>query len=110
MYADLGYQQSFFAWLYAGAAYPDLYMGEYRGRTHEQAWAAMRIYKDVKHNSVSHWIALAKDILGRAALAESAYAEAENWFQEYAALSQRLHYLLDAANYCQTWPAWVLQP
>ena len=61
----------------------------------------MRIYKDVKHNSVSHWIALAKDILGRAALAESAYSEAENWFQECAALSQRLHYLLDAADYCQ---------
>jgi tetratricopeptide (TPR) repeat protein len=100
MYADLGYQQSYFAWLYWGAAYPDLYLGEYKS-ARNQANYAMEIFNDVKHYFANEWIAGTKDILGRAALAERAYAEAENWFFEIKPVYEECRYPLDMANYGQ---------
>ena len=85
---------------YAGAAYPDLYLGEYQA-AREQAQYAIGVYKEVKHYMVSYWTALAKDILGRAALAEGAYAEAENWFLEIDPVFQGYYNPGEVANYCQ---------
>ena len=100
LYANLGYQQSYFAWLYAGAAFPDLYLGEYPA-AREQARYARGIYKKVKHYMDRSWTAGVKDILGRAALAEGAYAEAEDWFQECDAVFREFYNPGDAANYAQ---------
>ena len=97
MSVNLGYEQSFFAWAYAAVAYPDLYLGEYQVAC-EQARFAIEIYKHMKHNSAYQWTTGAKDVLGRAALAEGAYTEAENWFQECYAVFQGFSNPADAAN------------
>jgi tetratricopeptide (TPR) repeat protein len=100
MYADLGYQQNFIAYIYVAVAYPDLYLGEYQA-AREQARFALDIYAEVKHDLASQWSALIHDILGRAALAEGAFAEAENWFLKVDAVLQGTHIPQDEKNYAQ---------
>jgi tetratricopeptide (TPR) repeat protein len=100
MYADLGYQQSFFAYAYVAAAYPELYLGEYQA-AREQSQFALDIYQEVKHEYARHWTALTHDILGRAALGEGDFTEAETWFLKVDPVFQESYNLGEVANYCQ---------
>jgi len=80
-YGDLVYTQSKAALIHADAAFPDQYLGEYDAAC-EQAQNALELLKDVKHYWAGYVTAFAIDILGRVALAEGAYGDAEKRFQE----------------------------
>jgi tetratricopeptide (TPR) repeat protein len=80
-YGDLESTQSQAAYVHADSAFPDQYLGDYAA-AREQAQYAIELLKDVKHFWIPFAEANAMDILGRVALAEGTYDDAERWFQE----------------------------
>jgi tetratricopeptide (TPR) repeat protein len=80
-YGDLESTQRLAAMIQADSAFSDQYLGLYVA-AREQAQFAIELLKDAKHFKTPYAGANAMDILGRVALAEGAYGDAERWFQE----------------------------
>jgi len=82
---DLGNNQSIAAFLYVALCFPDQYLGEYEA-ARNQAQFAIELFREVKYYQIAYWTAFAIDILGRVALAEGSYSEAQDWFHECLAV------------------------
>jgi tetratricopeptide (TPR) repeat protein len=78
---DLEYTQNWAAFIHAIAGFPDQYLGAYEA-ARSQAQHALRLIRKVKHHEAAQWAAMNIDILGRIALAEGSYSEAEKSFLE----------------------------
>jgi len=78
---DLGYTQSRVAGFYAVSSLPDLFLGHY-DVVREQAKHTLKLLNEVRRLTVTEWTAIVIDILGRIALAEGSFVEAEARFQE----------------------------
>jgi tetratricopeptide (TPR) repeat protein len=86
---NLEFTQSRMAWVHSVSSLPDIYLGKYEA-ARDQALQSVTLLKDVKRVAVAAWTAVTIDVLGRIALAEQAFEEAEDRFQECREIYQTL--------------------
>jgi tetratricopeptide (TPR) repeat protein len=87
---DIADTQSFASIIHSQAGFPDQYLGEYQAACN-QAKRALQLLGEVKHLLASYGRILAISILGRIALIEDSYAEAEHYFQQCLAVFRNHH-------------------
>ncbi len=103
-YQDLDITANEATWMHVYACYSEQYLGAYEA-ARNQAQHTIELFSDVKSFWATKGIAAAGEILGRIALAKSAYAEAQEWFLECIPVYQETRDSLVQALACQGFAA-----